>query len=69
MRKPTFKNTGWWEIFVPEMTADVFKENFRVDRPTFDYIVDKVRERMSPQFGNNGRFITVDKKVAIALKV
>jgi hypothetical protein len=54
---------------MPQIPADIFKENFRVDRPTFNYIVDTVREQMSPRIGFRGNYIPVDKKVAIALKV
>ena len=51
------------------MTEDIFKENFRMKRKTFFYIVSRIGSDMKTNDTTFRLAIPVEKKIAIALKV
>ena len=63
------RNSGWWEDVVPTFTPVQFKAEFRVNRATFDVIVDYVAPYMRTQDTCFKSAVPVRKKVAIALVV
>ncbi|XP_054152455.1 uncharacterized protein LOC128951231 [Oppia nitens] len=51
------------------MSDDEFKDNFRVTRKTFSYLLDNLKVILSPKGTSPRASIPVDKKIAISLKV
>ncbi|XP_049268088.1 uncharacterized protein LOC125757050 [Rhipicephalus sanguineus] len=60
------REVSWYETTLPHVPDNVFKENFRVNRATFDYIVS-VCESMRRLDTNMRKAIPLKKRVAIAL--
>ncbi|KAH6932596.1 hypothetical protein HPB50_008017 [Hyalomma asiaticum] len=60
------REVSWYETTLPHVPDNVFKENFRVNRATFDYIVS-VCESMRRLDTNMRKAIPLKKDVAIAL--
>ncbi|KAI6695536.1 hypothetical protein NL676_023246 [Syzygium grande] len=81
---PNTSDTDWWDVFwrknspspgsaVPEDEAEGFKYYFRVSKETFAYICSLVREDLisrppSGLINIEGRLLSVEKQVAIALR-
>ncbi|KAJ1433101.1 Harbinger transposase-derived nuclease domain [Sesbania bispinosa] len=82
--EPRISETDWWDSFwhknstapgysVPGDEAEAFKYFFRVSKTTFEYICSLVREDLisrppSGLINIEGRLLSVEKQVAIALR-
>ncbi|GAB6018425.1 hypothetical protein CHUAL_013978 [Chamberlinius hualienensis] len=62
----------WWDEIVPQISARKFKQNFRVTRITYLWLVSVLRDELTVKTDTlNDRFkdITVEKRVAVGLFV
>lgn len=60
------KATDWYDYIVPQMDDKAFKENFRVTKKTFDFLVDSL-QCLKKQDTNFRKAIPVRKRIAVAL--
>lgn len=60
------RENSWYEATLPQLPDSQFRENFRINRCTFNYIVS-VCESMKRQDTVMRKAISLDKRVAIAL--
>ncbi|CAN7946620.1 unnamed protein product, partial [Ixodes hexagonus] len=60
------REKSWYEMTLPHLPDSGFRENFRVSRSTFNYIVS-ICEHLRRQDTNMRRAIPLDKRVAIGL--
>jgi hypothetical protein len=61
------KNNRWWTEIVPSMTEQQFKNNFRLNRTTFNELVRQIGPSLQKDDTSFRPAVPVDKRIACAL--